>query len=331
MRRLLTALVLLLGALAGTAGAATTLKIATTAPEGTAWMQEMRRAAEEIERRTAGRVQFTFYPGGVMGNDKSVVRKIRVGQLHGAALTGGALADIYPDIWVYSLPLALRSYQEADYVRSKMDGLMAEGLKKAGFASFGLTDNGFAYLMSKRPVTRPEDLKGQKVWSPEGDPISQAAFAAVGVSPVVLPLTDVLTGLQTGLVDTVASSPVGAIALQWHTRVTHLADLPLVYLTGGLVIDRKAFGRLSAADQQVASEVLEAATAKLNRQNRADSEAALRALRQQGIVFTSASAADQQRWEAIVPAAMATLARQGVFSADMLRTLRRHIEAYRSR
>lgn len=329
MRRLLTAF-LLFGALCGAAHA-TTLKIATTAPEGTAWMQEMRRAAAEIAQRTAGRVEFTFFPGGVMGNDKSVLRKIRVGQLQGGALTGGALADVYPDIWVYSLPFTLRSQAEADYVRSRMDGQMVEGLKRAGFVTFGLTDNGFAYLMSNRALAGPEDLKGQRVWTPEGDPVSQAAFAAVGVSPVALPLTDVLTGLQTGLVDTVASSAVGAIALQWHTRVSHLADVPLVYLTGGLVIDRKAFGRLGTADQKVTSEVLEAATERLNRQNRADGEAALRALRQQGIVFTSVSAADRQRWESAVASAMDDLARQGVFSTEMLRALRRHLEAYRGR
>jgi len=330
MRRLLPAVLLLLGALWGSAAAAT-LKIATAAPEGTAWMQEMRRAAEEIGRRTAGRVQFTFYPGGVMGNEKSVLRKIRVGQLQGAAFTGGGLADIYPDIWVYGVPFALRSYAEADYVRSKMDGLMIEGVSKAGFVSFGLIGNGFAYLMSNRPVSAPEDLKGQKVWAPEGDPVSQAAFGAVGVSPVVLPLTDVLTGLQTGLVDTVASSPAGAIALQWHTRVTHLADLPLLYLIGSLVIDRKAMDQLGKADRQVVEEVLAAASAKLNRQNRADDEAALRVLRQQGIVFTSASPTEQQRWEATVAKAMDGLAQRGTFTMATLRTLRRHLEAYRSR
>lgn len=329
MRRLLTTL-LLFGVLSGAAGA-TTLKIATAAPEGTAWMREMRQAAAAIAQRTAGRVQLTIYPGGVMGNEKSVLRKIRVGQLHGAAVTGGGLADIYPDIWVYGLPFTLRSYGEVDCVRSRMDGQMAEGLKRGGFVSFGLIDNGFAYLMSNRPVAGPEDLKGQKVWAPEGDPVSQAAFAAVGVSPVALPLTDVLTGLQTGLVDTVASSPVGAIALQWHTRVTHLADVPLAYLLGALVIDRKAFERLSQADQRVVRNILEDASARLDRQNRADSEAALRALRQQGIVFTSVAAAERQRWEGAVAAAMDDLARRGVFSTDMLRSLRRHLETCRSR
>lgn len=329
MRRLPIVLLLFV-ALCGGAGA-TTLKIATAAPEGTAWMREMRQAAAAIEQRTAGRVQLTIYPGGVMGNEKSVLRKIRVGQLHGAAVTGGGLADIYRDIWVYGLPFTLRSYGDVDCVRRRMDGQMAEGLKQNGFVSFGLIDNGFAYLMSNRPVAGPEDLRGQKVWTPEGDPVSQAAFAAVGVSPVALPLTDVLTGLQTGLVDTVASSPVGAIALQWHTRVTHLADVPLAYLLAALVIDRKAFQRLSPADQQAVRDILEDASARLDRQNRADAEAALRALRQQGIVFTSVSAAERQRWEGVVATAMDGLAQRGVFSTAMLRTLRRHLESCRGR
>ena len=330
MRRLLLACVLLLGALGGAAGAAP-LKIATTAPEGSAWMQEMRRAATEIDKRTGGRVQFTFYPGGVMGNDKSVLRKIRVGQLQGGAIGAGGLSDVYPDLAVYGLPFNFRSYAEADYVRGKMDAQLLDGLKKSGFVGFGLTENGFAYLLSGHPVRRVEDLKGHKVWVPEGDPISAAAFQAVGVAPVPLPLTDVLTGLQTGLVDTVGTSAVGAIALQWHTRVKYLADLPLSYLSGGLVIERKAFEKLSPADQAVVREVLERNTAELNRRSREDGERAMKALQKQGIEVLQPSREDVAGWTGTVGQAMDRLAGQpGSFSVEILKTLRRHVADYRA-
>ncbi len=311
-------------------GQAETFKIATAAPEGTAWMETMRRGAAEVDKRTAGRVRFTFYPGGVMGNDSSVLRKIRVGQLQGGAMTANGLAEVYSDVNVYGLPFAFRSYEEADYVRARMDPTIVEGLKKQGFVSFGLTENGFAYLMSGHPVRRVEDLKGHRVWVPEGDAISRAAFEAVGVSPVALPLTDVLTGLQTGLIDTVGASPVGAIALQWHSRVRYLTDAPLLYLCGGLLIDAKAFAKLSAADQAVLREVLERLNGELNRQTRADNERAFKALARQGIERVSPSADDMAPWQASVARAMERLAQQKAFSADALKTLRRHVADFRA-
>jgi TRAP-type C4-dicarboxylate transport system substrate-binding protein len=331
MRRLLAALALVLLAALGTAQAATTFKIATTAPEGTAWMEAMRRGADEIGRRTEGRVQFAFYPGGVMGNDRSVLRKIRAGQLQGGAIGAGGLSEVYPELGVYGLPFNFRSYAEADYVRSKMDAGLLEGLKKSGFVGFGLSENGFAYLLSGHPVRRVEDLKGHKVWVPEGDAISAAAFQAVGVSPVPLPLTDVLTGLQTGLVDTVGTSPVGAIALQWHTRVKYLADLPLSYLCGGLMIERKAFEKLGPGDQAAVREVLERNTAELNRRSREDGERAMKALQKQGIEVIQPSREDVAGWTGTVGQAMDRLAGQpGQYSAEILKTLRRHVADYRA-
>ena len=311
-------------------GQAETFKIATAAPEGTAWMETMRRGAAEVDKRTAGRVRFTFYPGGVMGNEASVLRKVRVGQLHGGALTALGLAEIFPDVNVYGLPFAFRSFDEADYVRSRMDKTVVEGLKNKGFVSFGLTENGFAYLMSSDPIRRVGDLKGHKVWVPEGDAITRAAFEAVGVSPVALPLTDVLTGLQTGLLDTVGTSPVGAIALQWHSRVRYLTDMPLVYLCGSLVIDGKAFAKLSPADQAVMREVLERLTAELNRQSRADNANALKALTRQGIQLAAPSQEDVAGWLSNVDRAMERLAQQGVFSPEALKTLRRHVADFRA-
>ena len=109
-------ILLLIVLLLGTAPSrALDIKIATLAPDGTLWMQEMRKGAEEIARRTDGRVVFKFYPGGSMGSDRNVLRKIRAGQLHGGMLTGGALSDIYTDAQLYGLPFLFRSYEELDY------------------------------------------------------------------------------------------------------------------------------------------------------------------------------------------------------------------------
>lgn len=328
MSRLLLAALLLLFAPAPLFGV--TLKIATLAPDGTTWMQAMREGAAEVEKNTEGRVQIRFYPGGVMGNDNSMLRKIRVGQLQGCTLTGGGLASIYPDSQVYSLPFLFRSLAEVDYVRERIDPLFLQEMEKRGFISFGLSEGGFAYLMSQNPLHQVDDLKAQKVWVPEGDEISRRAFEALGVSPIPLPLTDVLTGLQTGLIDTVGTSPVGAIALQWHSRVKYLVDTPLLYLYGTLVIQRSAFDRLSASDQQAVRAALTLAFRKINEQNRVDNEGARTALQQQGIQFIVPNAGDLAHWREMMRGAVDQMGQQGLYSRELLDRIRSLLTAFRS-
>jgi TRAP-type transport system periplasmic protein len=328
MKRLITAVLIFAATLA--TAQATTFKIATIAPDGTSWMNEMRAGAEEIKKQTAGRVEFRFYPGGIMGNDNSVLRKIRVGQLHGGAITGGGLADILPEAQVYSLPFTFRDYAEVDYVRKQMDPVLMQALEKVGYVGFGISEGGFAYLMSNEPVPGVSALKGHKIWVPEGDLISRTAFESTGVSPIPLPLTDVLTGLQTGLVDTVAATPTGAIALQWHTRVHDLTDIPLMYIYGTLVLKRKLFERLSSADQQVVHKIMGTIFERLNKKNREDNTSALQALKSQGITFVQSNIVEQRKWQGLVNEAIDKLITNNLFDRAIHQRLLNYRDTYRS-
>ena len=171
------------------------IKVASLAPDGSGWMREMRAGAEEIRDLTDGRVTIKFYPGGVMGNDSQVLRKIRIGQLHGGAFTGGGIAERYAGFNLYGIPLLFQSLDEVDYVRPRLDAKLQAGLADAGFVSFGFIEGGFAQLMSNEPISRVEDMRRRKIWIPEGDPIGFRVLEAMGLSPVVLPPTDVLMGL----------------------------------------------------------------------------------------------------------------------------------------
>jgi TRAP-type C4-dicarboxylate transport system substrate-binding protein len=293
-------------------------------------MKEMRKGAEEIAARTEDRVKIKLYPGGVMGDDTAILRKMRIGQLQGGALTGGGLAQVYVDSQIYTLPFLFRSYDEVDYIRQRMDGLIAEGLEREGYVVLGVSEGGFAYIMSKEPLTRVEDFKGRKVWIPEGDVISETVFKTAGITPIPLPVADVYTGLQTGLLDTVGSSAVATIAFQWHTRVKYLTDVPLIYLVGFLALDAKAFGRLSPADRAVVREVLGQASQRMDRQTREDDANARRALEAQGIEAVTPSAQELLRWHEIADQAMAKLASQGVYTSAMYDTLERHLKAFRT-
>ncbi|HEY7673184.1 MAG TPA: TRAP transporter substrate-binding protein DctP [Gammaproteobacteria bacterium] len=269
-------------AMALPAGAAE-LKVATIAPDGSQWMRSMRAGGEQIKERTAGRVVLKFYPGGVMGNDSQVLRRIRIGQLHGGAFTAGGLAERYPALNLYGVPLLFNSLEEVDFVRARLDPKLAAGLEAAGFVSFGFSEGGFANLMANEPIRNVDDLRRKKIWVPEGDAISFLAMESLGLSPVVLPATDVLTALQTGLLDVVANSPVGALVLQWHTKVRYRTELPVSYAMGIFALDARAFDSLTAEDREILREVMGGVMRDIDRASREDNRRAAEVMTNTGV------------------------------------------------
>ena len=278
---------------------AKTIKIATLSPEGTFWMKHMRVGAKEIKEKTQGRVKFKFYPGGVMGNDDNVLRKIRIGQLQGGAITIGSLSQSVPDTTVYGLPYLFSSLDDAAEIRKTTDPMLSKVIEENGFVNFGFAQGGFTYLMSKKPIRSLDDLRQRKSWIPEKSDVGLSVFRYVGVSPVSLSLSDVLTGLQTGLIDTVVTSPIGALALQWHTHIQYVTDQPLNYLAAMLIIDKKSFYKLSETDQEIVREVMEKVYKRIDEQNKVDNIAARQALINQGVKFINLSDSEKEEWEKI--------------------------------
>lgn len=309
---------------------AVTLKIATISPEGATWMVKMREAAKEISKTTNKRVKFRFYPGGVMGNDESVLRKIRVGQLHGGAVSNGSLADIYPDSQLYALPFLFNSKEEVDFIRQKMDQDFISGLEKNGFVTFGFAEGGFAYLMSNNPLKNVSDLKQQKVWIPSGDVIGRTTFETANVSPIPLPISDVMTSLQTGLIDTVATSPIAAIALQWHTRVKYLTDTPLIYFYALLAVSKKAFDKIIPGDQKIVREIMARAFREIDAENKKDNINAKQALLKQGIKFISLSDSTLSDWYATGKEVRKILGNKGIYTPAAFNKLNELLLEYRN-
>lgn len=258
------------------------IKIATLVPNQSQWMQDMRSAGKLIEQRTEGRVKLKFYGGGTQGTEDKVLQKIKIGQLHGGTFSATDFMKDYGAINLYGLPFVFESWEEMRYVRERMDEGLEAGFADLNFVTFGIAGS-FSVVLSNVPISKYEDMKGKKVWLPQGDFVSYEAMRRLQLSPVALPVTDVLTGLQTGLLDIAAIPPEVAVALQWHTRVKYVTDMPVAFAMSFLAISKRTFDKLNAADQAVVSEVLSGVYAKLDEQAPAESENAMQALVNIGI------------------------------------------------
>ncbi len=306
------------------------LKLATIAPEGSAWMKSMRSGARDISEQTEGRVTVKFYGGGVQGNARQVQRKMRTGQLHGGVFTASELSPLQKDAALYSLPLVFDDIDEARFARDHFDEELRRRIEGAGYVTFGFAGGGFAYLMSAERLSSLKDFSGQKLWTPEGDEISFAALKSLGIAPVMMPTTDVLTGLQTDLLDSVAVPPVAAVVFQWHTRLRYIMELPVAYVYGALLIERRAFDRLSAADRAVVRGTFEDVYARFDANGADENEEALQALLESGLQLVRPDPAEVLEWKQRINASNAEQAARGRIDPALLGRLRQLLEDYRA-
>ena len=246
-------------------------------------MNKIQAGAAKITEETDGRVKFKFFAGGIQGNDIKVLRKMRNGQLHGGAFIASSLANLTNSVLLYGLPFLFNDEKEVKVIRAEFDDYIEKSLRDAGLVTFGFATGGFAQIMSNSKVSNLQDLKGKRVWIPEGDTISYRGMEHFGLSPVTLPVTDVLTGLQTGLVDVVGASAIGALVLQWHTKVSHLSAMNISYLYGTLGISEKFFLKISTEDQEVVQRVFKDLYSKFETQGAKDNVRAAQALIGSGI------------------------------------------------
>ena len=279
-------------------------------------MKLLRKHAKNISAQTDGEVTFKIYPGGVMGDDKAVLRKMRVGQLHGAVLTSGGLAPSYNDIGIYNLPMLFRDEAEVDHVRQTMDAVLMAGLRKKKFVGFGIAEVGFAYPMSNSAGSSIADMRQKKVWVPDNDPASLRAFESLNITPVPLPLADVLTGLQTGLIDSIGSPPIGAIVLQWHTQIEHVIDIPVMYVYGLFAIAQRPFNRLTERQKAIVSSELSQAVKAADGFARRDHQSAKAALINQGINWINPTVAEFKEWDGLASTAIQRIVDAGFVSRE---------------
>ena len=280
---LLTALLLLTGNLS--AAPEYTIKFATLAPSGTTWMNLLEEWDSDLRARSNGRIGFKFYPGGVQGDEPDVLKKMRFNQLQGGAFTGYGIGRMYSPARVLELPFLFNNTDEIDFIRQQFTDEFKQGFKDNGYTLLGWMEVGFVHMFSREPIRSLGDMKTRRVWLWQGDPLGQAFFKASGISPVPLSIMDVYTSLSTGLIDTVYSPPLGAIALQWFTKTQYISSVPLTNGMGGLIVTRKFYDKLPADLQTILTETGTAAGEKLIAASRIDNAESINTLKERGLQF----------------------------------------------
>ncbi len=259
------------------------IKFATVAPEGSTWMNVMREYDQAIRKESGGALGFKIYPGMVQGDEKDVLRKIRLGQLHGAGITGVGMTGIAPRARILDAPFLFHSYAEVDHITQRFDAELKQAFIEGGYVNLGWAEVGWTYIFSNTPVRTPADLKKVKMWMWQGDPIADASFRAFGLKPIPLDLSEVLTSLQTGLVDGVYAPPLGAIGLQWFSRVKYMLNEPLADASGAVVISKKKFDELPPDMQGILTRNGKIFMAKLTRLSREDNAKSIDVLKKNGV------------------------------------------------
>ena len=306
------------------------IKLATLAPEGSSWIATFNSIDKEVQEKTDRQVRFKFYPGGVLGDEKDMLRKMHIGQIQGAALSSAGLSAIFNEMDVFQIPFLFQSHNEVDHVIKEMDAFFRKGFDENGYILLSWSEGGFVRLMSTTPVTTLDDLRKVKVWTWENSPMTKVIFDEANVSAIPLSVPDVLVGLQTGLVDVVYAPPSLAISLQWFTKTKYLTDVNLIYLIGGVVMKKKLFNKMSPAHQNILMDVFGRRMARLKTTIRKENQEAVQVMVKHGVKIITPSPAQVTEFKTVSEKAMQRLVDKS-FSKKIKDEVTTKLEAYRKK
>jgi len=285
----IAAALLVLVAFGALPASAQLIKLGTIAPEGSPWLDAIRGMADEWKAATGGAIEFRIYPGGVVGDDPDMVRKLRIGQLQAAALSNTGLYDIAHEMQALQMPMMLTSYAELDYVRDRMAPKLEAILEAKGFKVLNWGDAGWIHFFSQQPVLRPADLKPMRLWVWAGYPAYVEAWKDAGFHPVELASTDILTGLQAGMINAFPAPPLLALANQWFGVAKQMCDVKWAPAIGATVITLKSWQTIDPAAREKLLASARAAGLRLQSQVRKLDDEAIAAMQKRGLVVNHVS------------------------------------------
>ena len=297
------------------------VKMATLAPEGTEWHGLLVDLGQQWMEATDGEVQLRIYPGGVVGDESDMIRKMRIGQIHGAAITNEGMRELNPYFTAFYMPMLYQSYDEVDFVRAKLKDDLITVTEKNGFKILTMVDVGWAYWFSTIPVYTPEDLKKTKIFLWSGDYQSTLLYEKHGYQPVPLAMTDVLSGLQTGLINSIGFNPMYALSQQLFGIADNMLDMKWGNLTAAVVIDNKTWNRIIPEHQKAMFDIAQKIGKGFQAKNRHESDKAIGVMKEYGLKVNTPTPEQVAKWmnliEKMYPDIRGTLIDEKVFDKLM--------------
>jgi len=277
------------------------IKLATLLPRGSSAHQALLATGEKW--RQAG-VSLTVYTDGTMGGEAEAVRRMRVDQLQAGLLSVAGLAEIDRSVTALQyMPMMFRSLDELDYVRERLRPMLDKRLQEKGFAAVFWGDAGWVRVFTTKPVTRPDEMKKLKMFCLSSDIPQIDLMKAIGFQCVPLEYTDILSGLETGMIETVPSIPFYALAGQFYRPAPHMLEMNYVPLGGALVLTRKAWDSLPSATQEAMRRAAEETGEKIRAQSRKEMEESVAAMKQRGLKVHQMTPDVEAQWRALFEAA----------------------------
>jgi TRAP-type C4-dicarboxylate transport system substrate-binding protein len=317
-------------ALHGTALAAgpEIVKLATLAPDGSVWHKVLKDLELNWSRETQGRVALRIYPGGVAGSEPDMVRKMRIGQLHAAAITAGGLTSIDEAFEIFGIPMFFESYQELFYVLERMEPVLKKRLEAKGFVLLNWGHGGWAHFFTRQPVQSVADMKKLRIYVSAGDDRMVQLWKQNGFQPVALAETDIMTGLQTGMIDALPTPPLAALYLQWFRSTPYMVHGGLGPLVGGLVVTRRAWDRISEPDRARLLTACRKAERRLATGIPGQDTSAVRQMEQRGLKVVHLKPESEAEWRTAAES-FAMKMRGSMVPGDVLDLATRERDAFR--
>ena len=276
------------------------IKMATLAPEGTEWHGLLVELGQQWKVVTDGDVRLRIYPGGVVGDERDMIRKMRIGQIHGAAISNEGMTEINPYFTTFYMPMMYQSYDEVDFVRDRLSNELLNKTEENGFKILTMVDVGWAYWFSTEPIYTPDDLKNNKIFIWAGDYKSAQLYEKHGYQPVPLAMTDVLSGLQTGLITSLGFNPLYALAQQLFGIADNMLDMKWGNLTAAIIIDLKTWNKIKPEYQESMLSVAKSIGDGFQQKNRYDSDKSVEVMKKYGLKVNTPTPEQVKIWDELI-------------------------------
>lgn len=259
------------------------IKLATLVPEGSLWYNALMDMKSGWKEQTNGKVVLKVYPGGVAGSETDVIRKMRIGQLHAASLSALGSIEIDPAYFVLQVPGMISSYEELDYCREKLDLIIQKRMNSAGFQVLNYGDFGHIYFFTNRKISSVDELKKMKICTYSNNQTVNKIWTKAGFNIIGLNSNDVLTGLQTGMIDGFIASPVFALSLQWFGKAKYMTKVSYGILLGVTLVSDKKWNRIKPEQREKMIEMARSSTGKIKKDVRSLDEKCIAEMKKHGL------------------------------------------------